>query len=632
MTRGFTYMTRAFLFLSLLVTLSIVFSQLYFYQLGGYESATSSVRTIATNHLLAEFLFAAGFIVLLANGRFLFRFLAYVFFVLFVAVCSLQYVSQVLTSDFLTPTAIDNIQHIGLVLSPAKIAIATTFIACLVLMVTSAERFFTRTGKLQVALIIIGCFSLGALLRMDAHWLSDEILKQRARLYYSNVNLGSPAAPIQALGQSLARLRQTHHQNKPLSDAEIQELVEFGIAYSANSDFPLIRDHIYQDELPFTDRASQPVDREALNVILFLSEGISARVIQPYNQQYPGLTPNIARFAESAMRVDNYYNHTFATYRGLLGQMCSIFPVYAGGQVNADTDYYCLGDLFNEEGYESYFLFSQQKEKTKLDEVLAKTNVEHILAQEDLSATFLDGEDAKRDLALSDQQFMRAMIAQLEALESRQDEADASPFFLGLYNIETHAYYHAADDGITYVGHDSYILDSIRNYDDSFGKFWAYFQQSELHENTVVIFTSDHAHFQGRDFVGLVKNQADYQPYFVDRIPLLVYHPAMELPADFNAQNASSIDLAPTIAHLMNLDNRPNSFIGKSIFERETDESLAYGEGHVFLIGQDGITVQGEYLVEPQDDERKINLMFKAMNNIHVLEKQGRIWDADIDD
>jgi len=624
-------MSRPLFFLLILSTLALVFSQLLFYQLGGYENATLSVRSIATNHLLAEFLFVTGIVVLLVNGRFLFRVLAYTLFILFMLVCGAQYVAQLLTSDFLTAMAIDNIQHIGLVLSPAKTVLAGSILAGLLLITILAERYFSRAGKLTVVLVMVGCFLPGAVLMMDAQWLSAETKTQRAKMYYSNVNLGSPTAPIQALVQSLGRLRQTHHQNKPLSEVELQELADFGIAYAAGREYPLIKDHFYQSALPFTGQAGQAVSTGPMNVILFLSEGISARVIQPYNDQYPGLTPNIAEFAESAMRVDDYYNHTFATYRGLLGQMCSIFPVYAGGQVNEDTDYYCLGNLFNEEAYETYFLFSQQKTKTKLDEVLAKTNVQHILAQEDLSARLLGGEAGKRDLALSDQQFMRATIAQLQSLEARQAAGDTAPFFLGFYNIETHAYYHAADDGVSYAGHDSYILDSIRNYDDTFGRFWAYFQQSDLYKNTIVVFTSDHAHFQGRDFVGLVSNQPDYKPYFVDQIPLLIYHPGLELPGEYDATNASSIDLAPTIAHLMGLENRPNSFIGRSIFERVNNQSLAFGEGHVFLIGEDGIRLQGEYYIDPQKN-LDLNLMYKVMNNINTLEKQGRIWDIRLPD
>jgi phosphoglycerol transferase MdoB-like AlkP superfamily enzyme len=438
--------------------------------------------------------------------------------------------------------------------------------------------------------------------------------------------VGKQISPIRAFVNSLGRTWQSGQKSRPLTAAELERLGEFGFVYDEQSDYPLIKDEIYHSDLPFQSLVNQTDPNMPLNVIVFLSEGISARVIQPYNDQYPGLTPNIADFAGSAMKVDNYYNHTFATYRGLLGQLCSIFPIYAGGQVSEQTDYYCLGNLFEAEGYETYFSFSQQKEKTRLDEVLAKTNIKYIYAQEDLRRLFLAGEAEKRPLALSDQQFFKAIIEHLRALEQRQKTGDKKPFFMGLYNIETHAYYHMSDDGVEYEEQDSYILDTIHNFDNAFGKFWQYFKQSTLFENTVVIFTADHTHFQGKDFVALVNNQPDYKPNFVDRIPMLIYHPGLELPTEFDAKYASSLDLAPTVAHLMKFKNRSNSFLGRSIFERVTNEGLAYGEGTIYLIGSDGVKIQGEYYVKPFNDT-DINQMYKVINNINALESQGRIWN-----
>jgi phosphoglycerol transferase MdoB-like AlkP superfamily enzyme len=404
-------------------------------------------------------------------------------------------------------------------------------------------------------------------------------------------------------------------------------MAEFGIHYDRRAEYPLVKGDIYGGELPFATTGAGEAPRRHLNVIVFFSEGLSARVMQPYSEAYPGLTPNIEEFAASAMRVDNYYNHTFATYRGLLGQLCSIFPVYAGGRFNPDTDYYCLADLLGDEGYQSHFLFSQQRARTKLDEVLGKANVDQVLAQEDLQRLYLQGEQAGRPLALSDQQFFDAFIAHLRFLEGQQASGDGAPFVLGLYNIETHAYYHASDDGVSYAGHDSYILDSIRNFDDAFGRFWSYFKASGLFQNTIVVFTADHAHFQGKDFVALVNQQPDYQRMFVDRIPLIIYHPEMQLPPSFDAKNASSIDLAPSLAHLLQLENRPNAFVGRSIFERSGSESLAWGEGHVFLIGPDGVEIHGNSTQAPAGDTR-LNRLYRGLKALHTLEINGRVWNG----
>src|SRR3546814_4486104 len=59
---------------------------------------------------------------------------------------------------------------------------------------------------------------------------------------------------------------------------------------------------------------------------------MSARTLEPYGSTYPGLTPNLQALAGDTMVVDNYYNHTAATYRGLQGQMTSGFPRYGGSE------------------------------------------------------------------------------------------------------------------------------------------------------------------------------------------------------------------------------------------------------------------------------------------------------------
>ena len=96
--------------------------------------------------------------------------------------------------------------------------------------------------------------------------------------------------------------------------------------------------------------------------------------------------------------------------------VCSIFPRYAGGQINPDTEYNCLGDLLGKEGYKSYFLFSQQRARTMLDELLLQTNIDQVLAQEELQQMYLHGAPAERPMALSDQQFLEATIAHLRTL------------------------------------------------------------------------------------------------------------------------------------------------------------------------------------------------------------------------
>ena len=56
---------------------------------------------------------------------------------------------------------------------------------------------------------------------------------------------------------------------------------------------------------------------------------------------------------------------------------------------------------------------------------------------------------------------------------------------------------------------------------------------------------------QEKPYVALVKNDPTYKPYFVDTVPLLIYDPTHDLPAEYDADDATGLALAPTILQLL---------------------------------------------------------------------------------
>src|SRR3546814_17094411 len=105
----------------------------------------------------------------------------------------------------------------------------------------------------------------------------------------------------------------------------------------------------------------------------------------PYGSTYPGLTPNLQALAGDTMVVDNYYNHTAATYRGLQGQMTSGFPRYGGSEGgkgwmdgnNADgyatRSYSSLSGVLDKAGYHPVF-FAPPPSVTGLTDLIAMHN------------------------------------------------------------------------------------------------------------------------------------------------------------------------------------------------------------------------------------------------------------------
>jgi lipoteichoic acid synthase len=204
----------------------------------------------------------------------------------------------------------------------------------------------------------------------------------------------------------------------------------------------------------------------------------------------------------------------------------------------------------------------------------------------------------------------------------------AAPLFLTMYSVETHAWGDVVEDGIKYQNGKRNVLNTIHNTDDAFGVFWRYFKNSKYADNTIIVFTSDHTRYYSRPFTKLIAayEEQDYQQLFVGRIPMIIYDPTATLPDTFNANYASSIDLAPSLLHLLGIPNEKNAFLGKSIFEQNAKDKeipgLASYEASTYVIDHEKIHS------ENNTDSRiqQIDLPGRYIKYVQALEVTNRIY------
>ena len=334
--------------------------------------------------------------------------------------------------------------------------------------------------------------------------------------------------------------------------------------------YPFQKDVVFSHPLPFAATKGAVAHP---NVIVIFTEGTSARLIGAYGGRYARLTPNIDRFAARAMKVVDYYNHTAATYRGLIGQTSSGFS-FAGGSgqdgwaSEANTSRLAairrqtLATILGGRGYDTYF-FEPEHDGTPFTHMLRSLGFDNVETFETTS-TLLHGDVAVQDQTdqLDDGSLFRGLTAFLKA---REHGPDGKPFFVATYNIGTHAFIPMVAGGHAYGDGHSQVLDKLHNYDAAVGAFLDYFDASPYAENTIVVFTSDHATYPDKPYRDVAGK--GLKPFFVDRIPLLVYDPTHHLPRVFDAQGRNSLDMAPTLLQLLGIGRVPNSFLGASLFE-----------------------------------------------------------------
>ncbi len=539
-------------------------------------------------------------------------------FFLFLVGQATQFLAFYFTRQFLTPDALHNAVHIGLLVSPFSLCVAAlpillTLAVVVLLFRTRGARSRVRTRVLLTCGVVVAGFVLvmpfvGS---APAH-----------RWAHQSPPGGFPVSRLFDLLLGGERL-----PGPTLAADDVQIARDFGFVVDPGSPYPFIKQRIHDGTTPFR-RLRQS---EAQNLIVFFVESLSARKLSIYDSPHAGITPEIEEFARQAMVVDNYFSHTAATYRGLRGQLCSIYPFYGGVGGWFEPDFeppkvrlLGLPTMLQRDGYDTVLLGANTAQKARMDVQAEAVGFARSLLRDQILADLL-GPDEAAGTHLSDHQMMRALWSTIETGRVEQ------PFFAFVYNVGTHTNLDARSDGVIYGDGSNKVLNTTRTFDDAFGKFWRRFIASGLAANTVVILTADHPHFPTPAFIEVAG--PDYQKVFFDRIPLVIYHPDLDLPRRFDPGVTTSLDFAPSIAHLMELPNRRNHFLGHSIFEHRKDTRRQGG------VGQYGETLcvirpNGRITVHSMAADRrpKIAGLARFIKFSQHIELSDRLWDGREDD
>jgi phosphoglycerol transferase MdoB-like AlkP superfamily enzyme len=627
-------LTRISIYLSVF---AIFLTAYYFYKLELSFDGLSAFSTFTAGFLLLsgiiiEYLVVLTLVSLFSRLRY-FSFLSYLILLAYVAINIIQIISFEISSVFVTRLALANAEFIKLLITTENVSIVVYSFLLIVItpliLTTGLIKSSVITGKppkddihlKTISLLILGVILCTVLINNAKYWMPEDVIANRSKLLRNN-----SIKRLKPVDQ-FVRLFQGDKQDSifpSLSKGDVEELRKYGFSLNPDKLFPLLKDKIYHSPPPFVrDNQQKP------NVILIFAEGFSARTAGFYSEKYPDLTPNLEGFSRDSMLVSNYYNHTAATYRGLHGGLCSLYPKYGalGGWLDSfedipKTNYRCLTDIFQKNGYTSFYLDPHFKDTSGLDEMMSQLKFEVILNAENLLGDYLNNEKSIRPDWLTDRQMYRSLVGFLK------QRSQGEPFFLTMYSVETHAWVDVVEDGVKYRNGELNVLNTIRNTDHAFGQFWNYYKNSKYADNTIIIFTSDHAHYYENAYVDLMKNNGEnnYQKLFVDRIPMIIHDPTSELPDTLDANYATSIDLAPSLIHLLGLPNEKNPFLGSSIFDRGVKAyenlGIASYEGSFYLIDHEKVhDVNNSETYLPQ-----LDLIGRYIKYVQALEVKNRIF------
>ena len=361
-----------------------------------------------------------------------------------------------------------------------------------------------------------------------------------------------------------------------------------------------ILDKYHKKDIVFNSNKSDFLGKTNIrNVIIVFMEGTSA-IIPEYKLDDTYVMPNLNQLLSSSFSVENFFNHTAATYRGLRGQLSSTYQLRGGfyiedrnkgiGQMsNSDivakysNGIVTLPKILNNVGFNTSFIVDEPA-TGNMTTYIKSLGFKKVYSSEE------SGWNSKNSLP------DKLAFESLKRVVSNQ--GNDKPFFIGIYTAGTH---HGMDsDDLKFKDGKNPYYNKFYNADVWLGEFVNWFKNSEYYGNTLLIITADHATFPAPDYKESFNTDIDH---FVDRVPLVMIGGGMPI-QKFDAEGRTSIDLTPTVLDLLNINKFDNYFLGCSLFDRgcnsKFSHSVAIGNGF-FEIRKDN----GKYkaiLTEPNVD------------------------------
>ncbi|MBQ9609308.1 MAG: sulfatase-like hydrolase/transferase [Lachnospiraceae bacterium] len=349
-------------------------------------------------------------------------------------------------------------------------------------------------------------------------------------------------------------------------------------------------------ELFYSEDISDCIDKpdgltDSPNIILIFTEGLSENIIQDERD----IMPNVRAFQEDALFFSNYYNHTFATYRGIIGQL------YSGYQNdNYDSNsLISIQHILKDEGYYTVFFNTEpnNKEFTSYLEELGFDEVTDLGAEKKGAVDSVSDKDAYDAL--------------YKLIEERN--VDDKPIFVAMYTFGTHASLDSFNE--KYGDGSDAMLNKFYNLDVWFGQFIDRFNSSDKFDDTLLVFTGDHCTYGDLDFNNSFP-EATRVHTMIDRMPLCFYYKGIKSSViDVNGRN--SLDLAPTLLDYLDV-NESNYFLGTSLFGNDDNyfDSYFEAEGGVMSTKNSQIAA----LSEAENAE-----FFNMLNNYFIANQQ--FWE-----
>jgi len=319
-------------------------------------------------------------------------------------------------------------------------------------------------------------------------------------------------------------------------------------------------------------------------VVLIPVESLALDTLAPYNPSIPNeVSPFYASERVQQHTLTNYYPSRWPTINGLVATFNSHPNVEMVVQFGSPDS---LVKLLRDRGFVTIFMLTQEKRYQKMDDFAREQGFDILVSKEDFAESGLDPK-YMQEWGVFDRFLYEEAIDQLAA---HRDEK----VFMTILGCDTHTPAGRLEyQDLPYPPLPDFIershpvelrgwLQSIFYHDRDIALFMRELEERGLWDDeTLLMITADHS----PPFNFVLRALPGYPNTNLARIPLVVLTP-QELPTVAADLPAGQLDLAPTLAHLLDIP-APLGWWGRSIFAHEREDGYVGVDRHQLIWRRD---------------------------------------------
>jgi phosphoglycerol transferase MdoB-like AlkP superfamily enzyme len=307
--------------------------------------------------------------------------------------------------------------------------------------------------------------------------------------------------------------------------------------------------------------------KKSQNVVLIILESFNFDYMgKPFGDK--GFTPFLDELSQKALFLENAYANSRRSIEGIASIMAGIPSLMTESFINSQyvaNYFWGVGTLLAEKNYESAFFHGAMNGTMYFDRFMESAGVQHYYG--------LDQYPVKTDhdgtWGIWDEPFLQWSGQKISQMRE--------PFFASIFTLSSHHPFNIPTqfkNKFPKGGLD--ILESIGYTDLALKNFFEFCKIQKWYSETLFVVVADHTY---KNFRTEYKNTLGKF-----RIPILFYHPTIDLRSIKNSEPVSQIDILPSILDFLDVPLKEQNYLGRSIFIPGPRNVTLYDEGAYFTV------------------------------------------------